>query len=880
MAIRHARKPFTREESLGALEHYVREWFERNFSDLTPPQRFSFRLISRGSNVIIAAPTGSGKTLAGFMAILSELFKLGEKGKLKQKVYCIYISPLKALDNDVKKNLLVPLREIREIAREKGIELPEIDVGLRTGDVSQSEKSKQLRKPPHILITTPESLAVLLNAPKFVEHLKELRWVIVDEIHELASNKRGTHLSLSLERLQEVAGREFVRIGLGATLHPLEEAAKYLVGFNSEGKLRNCTIIDVSWSKKFDLKVVSPVSDLINTSASTLNEKLYKYLDKYISSHTATLIFTNTRSGTERVVYALKERWPDKYSESNLAAHHGSLSRDIRLEVEDRLKRGELKAVVSSTSLELGIDIGFVDLVVQIGSPKSTTRAVQRIGRAGHRINQVAKGRIIALDRDDLVETTVMLKNAVEKKLDRIQIPKNALDILAQHIVGMALTKKWTVEEAFEVVRRSYPYHELSFESFKKLLHYLAGHYAELQDRKVYGKIWYDENEGTFGRRGKYTRIIYYLNLGAIPDEVKVDVYLLPEKRYIGGIEEEFLERLRKGDIFVLGGRPYKFRYSRGMRCYVEKVPPAMSPTIPAWFSEMLPLSFDLAIEIQKFRNKLATRLKKGSKEEAEKWLLKNYPVNQKAARAIVDYFWLQSRYSFIPGQEDFLVEESYDLEGRHYLVFHSLFGRRVNDALSRAFASITAKKIRHSVAIVVSDNGFALQLPRDKKVDLNKVFEELLSSDLEEIIRKTIERTELLKRRFRHCAARSFLVLRNYRGYKISVARQQISSQTLLRVLKEVDKDFPVIQETYREILQDVLDIERAKKVIEWLRDGRLRFKKIETPVPSPFSHNLIVLGEADIILMEDRKSRLLELHRLVMEKIEKYEGLDEAKQ
>ncbi len=872
MAIIHARKPFTKEESLDALEHYVREWFEKSFNDLTPPQLFSFKLISRKRNVIIAAPTGSGKTLAGFMTILSELFKIGEKGKLKQKVYCIYISPLKALDNDVKKNLLVPLKEIREIAKEKGIELPEVDVGLRTGDVSSADKSKQLRKPPHILITTPESLAIMLNAPKFVEHLREIRWIIVDEIHELASNKRGTHLSLSIERLQEFVGREFVRIGLGATLHPLKEAAKYLVGYSSTKKLRNCTIIDVSWSKKFDLKVVSPVSDVINTPAPVLNEKLYEFLDRYISEHEVTLIFTNTRSGTEKIVYGLKEKWPEKYNDSNIAAHHGSLGKDTRLDVEDRLKRGELKAVVSSTSLELGIDIGSVDLVVQIGSPKSTTRAVQRIGRAGHRVHRTAKGRIISLDRNDLVETTVMLKNAMEKKLDKIQIPKNALDILAQHIVGMSLTRKWDVEEAFEVIKRSYPYNDLNPETFKKLLHYLAGDYAELQDRKVYGKIWYEPDEGTFGRRGKYTRIIYYLNLGAIPDEVKVGVYLLPDKRYLGGIEEEFLEKLKKQDIFVLGGKPYKFRYSKGMRCYVESVPPSTSPTIPAWFSEMLPLSFDLAMEIQRFRSKLAIKLKKSSKEDAEKWLLENYPVSYNAARAILDYLWLQSRYSLIPSTKDFLVEDTYD-EGRHYLVFHSLFGRRVNDVLSRAFASIISKKIKHSVAIVVSDNGFALQLPSDNGVNLEDVFEELLKSDLKELIMKTMENTELLRRRFRHCAARSFLVLRNYRGYKISVAKQQISSQTLLKVLKEIDEDFPVIQETYREILQDVLDIHRAEKVIGWLREGKLILKKTETPVPSPFSHNLILLGEADIIQTEDRKSRLLELHRLVMEKIKNNE-------
>ena len=362
--IEWVRKPFTEEESLACLEEYVREWLISSFKELTPPQRFSFKLISQGYNVIIAAPTGSGKTLAGFMSILSELFKLGEEGLLKDEVYCIYVSPLKALDNDVRKNLEVPLREIREIARKKGIKLPEIRIAVRTGDVTQSEKQKQLRLPPHILITTPESLAILLNAPKFIEKLKSLRWVIIDEIHELASNKRGVHLSLSLERLEEITEKSFQRIGLGATLHPLEEAARYLVGSN-----RHCKIIDVTWYKPYDLKVISPVEDLIHCSAEELNQKLYELLDALISKHRTTLIFTNTRSGTERVVYHLKEKWKDKYSDETIGAHHGSLSREIRLNVEDRLKKGELKAVVSSTSLELGIDIGYIDLVVQIGAP-------------------------------------------------------------------------------------------------------------------------------------------------------------------------------------------------------------------------------------------------------------------------------------------------------------------------------------------------------------------------------------------------------------------------------------------------------------------------------------------------------------------------------
>lgn len=858
------RKPFSAEESLSCLESYARKWFTKNFKELTPPQKYSFRLISQGKNLIITAPTGSGKTLAGFMAVLNELFKLGRKKELEDKVYCIYISPLKALDNDVQKNLKAPLVEMREIASRMGIELPEIRIAVRTGDVSAQEKQKQLRLPPHVLITTPESLAVLLNAPKFVEHLKSVRWVIIDEIHELANNKRGVHLSLSLERLQEFAECEMIRIGLGATLHPLEEAAKFLVGFK-KGRLRNCSIVDVSWYKPYDLKVLCPVSDLIHVSAERLNHKLYEVLDRLIAEHKTTLVFTNTRSGTERVVFHLKDGWGEKYNDT-IGAHHGSLSRHIRLEVEDRLKKGLLKAVVCSTSLELGIDIGYVDLVVQIGSPKSVTRAVQRIGRSGHRFKDTAKGRILALDRDDLIECAVMLRCAKQHILDEVQIPKNCLDMLAQHVVGMGLTKKWRVSEALNVIRRSYCYNSLEKKKFVSLLHYLAGHYAELQDRRVYGKIWFDEKDEVFGRRGRYTRVIYYLNIGAIPDEVRVDVYKLPSNSYIGGIEEEFLERLKSRDIFVLGGMLYSFRYARGMRSYVEDVPRGATPTIPAWFSEMLPLSYDLAGEVRKFRSSIGRSLRNG--ENVSSKIKKEFPVDENSASAIAGYLREQHSYALIPKENEIMVEDTRDLDGRRFIVFHSLFGRRVNDAISRAAAILLSDLIKHSVGVIISDNGFALLVP-EKDIDIAELVKKLTECNLEELLKKSIRRTELMRRRFRHCAARSFLILRNYKGYKISVGRQQANSQVLLRTCEEVDPDFPVVQETYREILEDMLDIARAKEVVNKLKKGKLKIKVIATEVASPFAHNLIVLGEADVVLMEDRKQRLLELHKAIMERI-----------
>lgn len=873
--IHFAKKQFTRTETLACLNPRVKEWFTTAFKEPTPPQYYSIKLIHEGKNVLVTAPTGSGKTLSGFTTVISELFNMAERNELQDEVYCVYISPLKALSNDVKKNLLVPLQEVRELSGKYGIKLPEVRIAIRTGDIPAHEKQKQLKNPPHILITTPESLAILLNSPRFVEKLKNIKWVVIDEIHELASNKRGVHLSLSLERLQDLVGKEkeFVRIGLGATLYPIEEAAKFLVGMQSTGKKaepRDCTVVDVSWFKPFDLQVKCPTPDIVHVTSDELNDRMYAMLDALIAAHKTTLIFTNTRGGTERTVFNLKRKFG--YTDKEIAAHHGSLARDIRWDVEERLKKGELKVVVSSTSLELGIDIGYVELVVQIGSPKSVTRAIQRIGRSGHKLHDVARGRVIALDRDDLVETAVMLDSAIKHWLDSFTTPKNCLDVLAQHIVGMGLTRKWDVKEAFDTVRRAYPYSALGEEDFKALLKYLAGHYVDLESRRVYGKIWYEPSEGVFGRRGKFTRVIYFLNIGTIPDEVSVDVYTMDKKR-VGSIEEEFLERLKKGDLFVLGGKVYKFQSSQGMRAYVERAEHE-APTIPPWFSEMLPLNHELALKIGEFRGGIASLLKQGKDKEAMEEI-KKLPVDDNSAKSIYRYF--EEQWAFlgeIPTNKMFLVEATRDLWRRNFLVFHCLLGRRVNDALSRVFAILVGKKLHTDIGVVVSDNGFALVMPGPielREVHVKEVIEHAASENVYELLKKNLRRTELMKRKFRHCAARSFLVLRNYKGYRFSVGRQQLASQKLLSVCEELPGEFPIIKEAYREILEDVMDVSKASEILKKLADGGIGWKYLNTEVPSPFAHNLIVLGEADVVLMKDRRERILALHEQIMKRIEK---------
>ncbi|MHA1615871.1 MAG: ATP-dependent helicase [Candidatus Njordarchaeales archaeon] len=864
-------KPPADRDIFSMLQPYVAEWFRKTFKTFTLPQRYAIPRIKNRRNVLVFSPTGSGKTLAAFLAIINDLFKLGEKGELEDKVYCVYVSPLRALSNDIRRNLQVPLAGIKMVADELGVELPDIRAFVRTGDTPQSQRNKMLKKPPHILITTPESLAIVLNAPKFRKHLSNVRWVIVDEVHELSSNKRGAHLSLSLERLQYWVDEEFTRIGLSATQAPVKEIAKWLVGFRDDGKPRQCDIIKVPAIKQLDLRVICPVKDLRNREAAS--RKMYEILKNYIRRYRTTLIFTNTRSGAENVAHKLAEILGESFTRL-LGTHHSSLGRDIRLEVEEKLKRGELKAVVTSTSLELGIDIGYIDLVVQIGSPKSVAKGLQRIGRAGHALHKVSRGRFIAMDEDDLVECTVLVKYAYEGKIDRVRIPKNPLDVLAQHLVGMSLEKKWSVDEAYKLIKRSYNFHSLDWADFIAVLKYLAGYHVDLEYRQVYRKLWYDEEEGVFGRK-KGSRMIYFLNLGTIPEEADYDVILVTKekrRKFIGRLSEPFVERLVPGDVFVLGGRKYKVIKIRGNNVFVSEAKEE-KPTVPSWIGEMLPRSWDLSLGVGEFREILEKVLKEEGREAAKKWLRENFKLGRYCAENIVRYFKDQLEFlGIIPSHRKIVLEEFIDDLGRYTIIFHAPYGRRVNDALSRACAYIASKLVRSNVGIGITDDGFALVLPRGIRLEPRKIIDELLQADLRSVLKEAIKGTELFVNRFRHCAVRSFMILRAYKGKVISVEKRKIKAQTLLKYLGE---DFPVIKETFREILEDYMDVEHAEQVLKWIREGKIRVlqaKKRDLTLASPFAHNLILSAEADILTMKDREAWILAMYeRLKKSKEEK---------
>ncbi len=857
--IEFIKKYDSNDETRKILNPIVSEWFFSKFKDFSLTQLYGVKNIHDRKNILVSAPTGGTKTLTAFLSILNYLVELALKNELEDKVYAVYCSPLKALSRDIEVNLKAPLKEIRELTEKKGLKMQEIKIGLRTGDTSPAERQKMLKKGLHILVTTPETLAIVLTSVKFVEKLRAVEYVIVDEIHAL-TNKRGSYLSLTLERLNEISVIEPVRIGLSATISPLDEIARFLVGNE-----RDCLIADVKLMKEIDIGLIMPADSLIEAENVLNQKKMYGILDELIQSHKTTLIFTNTRSATERVIHYLDLHFPEKYV-GLIGAHHSSMSKTKRFEIEDRLRKGELKCVVSSTSLELGIDIGSIDLVILLRSPKSASRSLQRIGRSGHRLHDNPKARFVVLDRDDLVECSVLMKGIIEKNIDSAEIPKNALDVLSQQIYGMAITKIWDVDEMLKVIRRSYCYKNLTRDDFFSVVSYLAGDYA-LEHRNVYAKIWHDEKENKIGKKGKLARVIYLTNLGTIPEEGFIEVVVQgPADRKgesVGKIDEGFLERLKRGDVFVLGGHKYQFTHSKGMKAYVL-ADVSKNPTIPSWFSEMLPLSFEIALGIGRTRKLVKERLK--SRKDCIEFIMKYLYVEQNAAGEIYDYMKEQNDFSELPDENTIVVEKFKELEAgknkeKEILMFHSMYGRRVNDALARAYAYAAGRAKSRDAEIGVNDNGFFVSA---EKLDENKILKAVNAGNLRAILGEAIERSEILKRRFRHCAARSLMILRSYKGRSKSVGKQQMHSHFLFSAVKKISNEFPILREARREVLEDLMDINNAEKVLKLIEKGEVKIKVIRTPSASPFGLNLILQGHYDLIKMEDRAAFLKRMHEL----------------
>ena len=879
-------------DAFDLLAPAVQEWWLDQFAEFvpqnqgffTPPQTEAVPLIHEGTNVLVSSPTGSGKTLASFLSIVNELFRRDQRADgLDNSVYCLYISPLKSLANDIHRNLEQPLSGITERLAARGEDV-QIRHAIRHGDTPDSERQAMLEETPHILNTTPETLAILLNSPKFKQKLETVEYVIVDEIHSLADNKRGTHLAVSLERLEALAETSPTRIGCSATVEPLETIAEFLVGrAEPGGDPREYELVDARFLREFDIELTCPTDDLINTPAGVVNDRFYDQLHELIQAHTTTLVFTNTRSGAERVLQNLRERYG--YDPADSAAHHGSLSKEQRQTTERALKDGTVDVVTTSTSLELGIDMPSLDLVVQVGSPKSVASLLQRVGRAGHQLGETVTGRVFALDRDELVECAVMLDRAEAGFVDRVFVPETAQDVAAQQVYGMAINGPRPESEVTAILRRAYPYRAYGREEWDQLVRYLTADYEGLEERNVYAKIWRDTNdppdgehhyeaypvgELLIGKRGRLARVIYMTNIGTIPDSFTCGVVTRSDDEWVGQLDEEYLDTLETGDVFVLGGDRFEFRYRRGSKVYVDRT--SARPTVPSWFSERLPLSYDLGREILQFQGDLLDRLATDGRAGVRAWL-RDRPIDDHSVRAITRAFDEQIRYAgseSVSTAERLVIEEERDHETyeRHYYV-HSNYGRRFNDGFSRLLARQCAEAATANVQVAVADHGFTLSLPLNRKVDLKGILNGLDPGAVRQEIRASLSGTDLLQRYFRINATRALMILKRYKGTEKSASQQQVNSDMLLGFAADLEA-FAVIEETYREILEDKLNVAGIETAVAAIDAGELAVETVRVDSPSPKAFGLATLLASDVVLAEDESAVLQSFHERVLEEIE----------
>jgi ATP-dependent Lhr-like helicase len=875
---------------LARLAPPVREWWVEQFGGFvegnggffTPPQKGAIPNIDEGQNSLVCAPTGSGKTLSAFTAVIDELFRRDRADDLENSVYCLYVSPLKSLANDIHRNLTEPLEGITDRLADRGEDV-EIRHAIRHGDTSKSDRQRMLDTTPHILNTTPETLAILLNSPKFREKLRTVEYVVIDEVHALAENKRGTHLSVSLERLEHLCTGSPTRIGCSATVEPLTAMGEFLVGREEPGgESREFDVVDARFVREFDVELHCPTDDLVGAPRSVVTDRFYDRLDGWIADATNTIVFTNTRSGAERVLQNLREGYG--YDEEDSGCHHGSLSKEKRQDVEERLKSGEIDVVTTSTSLELGIDMPHVDLVVQVGSPKSVAALLQRVGRAGHQLGETVTGRVVALDRDELVECAVMLKRAEEGFVDRVFVPENAHDVAAQHVYGMCINEVRPESEVTGILRRAYPYRDYDETDWERLCRYLTADYDGMEDRNVYPKVWRDENdppegehhheaypvgEPLMGKRGRMARVIYMTNLGTIPDSFTIDVRTRSGEEWVGQLDEEYLDTIEPGDVFVLGGTNYEYRYRRGSKAYVD--PTGARPTVPSWFSERLPLSYDLGREILAFQGTLLDRLESGGPPAVREWL-RELPLDENSVRAVTRMFDQQVRYAgrgSVSTPDRLFVEEELDRDAyeRHYYV-HSNYGRRFNDGFSRLLAYRCANEANANVGVAVADHGFTLSMPLNRKVDLVSLLEDVDAGAVRPDLRAALSGTDLLKRYFRINATRSLMILKRYKGHEKSAAQQQVSSEMLLSFAEGLE-GFAVTDETYREILEDKLAVSALERFVAAVgSDVEVVHRQVDSPTPRAFG--LATLMASDVVLAEDESAVLQEFHRRVTDAIE----------
>ncbi len=828
-------------------------WFRARYGKPTPAQKSAWPLLARGANVLVASPTGTGKTFAAFLSVLDSLTQLHDAGQLSAGIHCVYVSPLRALSYDLEKNLAEPLRELFG-------DKPPIRVELRSGDTTASQRARQFSKPPHILLTTPESLCVLLSQERWLPALRHVRWLIVDEIHALADNKRGAHLSLSIERLSALANLNVQpstppqRIGLSATVAPLAEVAQFLVGTNGR-----CEIVDAASTKKIELRVHTPLRKNPYPEAGFTGQRLVRELGQLIHAHRTTLVFSNTRSGAEGMTYWLRERFPDLADV--IECHHASLERDVRRDVEDRLKRGELRAVICSTSLELGIDIGSIELVVMLSTPKGVSKALQRAGRAGHNIHSVSRGILMATNVSDLVEScgTVLLARA--RHLDDVRIPRAPLDVLAQHLVSMGCTAHWSRAEALALVRGAYPFRDLGAEEFDDVLDYLAGGGASLRQQysEVFGKIELDGSR--FHTHPGRVQREFLQNIGVIPNVGQVRVRLKTQN--LGSVEESFMRMMKIGDVFVIGGRPVRLERVSQMEAWVTRADGAL-PTIPRWNASKFPLSNRVAREIVAFRSELRRGFEAGDDRDLATWIAKRLDCGIANGRIIESIHRAQHELSEIPTEDCLLVEEFHDTgeapaSGKnpprnpraiHYF-FHSLIGRAANDALARV-VTLRLSRLRGGNAVATPhDYGFVLTVAPQQRFTEDELPKLLAIAGFETELEQSLVQSEMLKYHFRNAAQTGLMVYRNFFDQQKSVRKLAWSAEVIFNVLQQYEPDHVLMREARRDTLRVFLDADSALAFLHAQESRPVRLRTVEKVPPLSFAMYATKIKEA--LLVED---------------------------
>jgi ATP-dependent Lhr-like helicase len=846
----------------------VTAWFDGRFPQPTPPQARAWPSIQSRRHTLIAAPTGSGKTLAAFLAAIDDLVHVAERGELTDQTHVVYVSPLKALSNDIQKNLQEPLSGIGAELAIRGFPEIEIRTMVRTGDTPAKERELMARRPPHIVVTTPESLYILLTSERGRKMLRTTRTVIVDEIHAVAGTKRGTHLALSLERLAALTEAPLTRIGLSATQKPIEEVARFLVGnahIDAHG-VPDCTIIDTGHTRKLDLALELTSSPLEVVMSADVWEEIHERVADLVRQHRTTLVFVNTRRMAERVARHLSDRLGD----DAVTSHHGSLSREQRLSAETRLKAGQLKALVATASLELGIDIGDVDLVVQIGSTRSIATFLQRVGRSGHAVTGLPKGRIFPLSRDELVECAALLEAVRRGELDQLHIPPKPLDILAQQIVAEVAGREWNEEDLYQWARRAYPYRDLSREQFQAIIHMLAEGFSTRRGRRSAYLHRDAVNHRLRARRG--ARLSSITSGGAIPDTADYQVLLEPAGTMVGTVNEDFAIESMAGDIFQLGNTSWQIlRVETG----IVRVQDAhgQPPTIPFWLGEAPSRTAELSHSVSRLREEIGNWLEEhgygadhapsengngnGNRAALDKTVaaLITRGLPESAAEQIVDYMALsKAALGVLPTDKTLVLERFFDESGGMQLVLHAPFGSRVNRAWGLALRKRFCRKFNFELQAAASEDAIVLSLGPTHSFPLEEVFQYLHPNSVRDLLVQALLDAPMFAVRWRWNAGRALAILRFMGGKKVPPQLQRMQAEDLLCLVFPDQKacaenlvgereipDHPLVQETIRDCLTEAMDIDMLEHILSDVVSGKLGLVARDLPEPSPLAQEIL---------------------------------------